>query len=515
MSSRTQVYLLAFLLVVFSISLVIYKSQMLNLPITPGVYQTVWTIEAKVEFQAQGEAVKVSLALPKSQSNMEVLDEVFSSSGYGFTVEESDGHERATWTKRRAVGKQALYYKLDVYRNPGASDAVALDLPTEVNRPDWSGTRRAALRAAAASLIDQAWEVSADRKSFVAQVIKAFNDPGNNDARLVRDSLPDQFAVDALLDLLAVADVPAHILRGIYLEDDRSRITTQSLIEIYDGPDWLVFDPRTGKAGLPSNFLIWQRGDKSMLDVVGGSRSLVRFSVLANNMPTREVALTQMGEDSAAIMDYSIYSLPIEQQSIFKFILMVPVGALIVILMRVVVGVRTAGTFMPVLLAIAFVQSSLATGVSIFLLILAVGIWVRSYFSRLDLLLVARIAAVVVIVVGLMAIISIVSYKLGIEQALMVTFFPMIIIAWTIEHMSILWEDDGPMEVVIQTTGSLLVAILCYLVMTNRYIEHWMFNFPELLFLLLGLIILLGQYTGYRLSELLRFRHMKNLTKKV
>ncbi len=67
------------------------------------------------------------------------------------------------------------------------------------------------------------------------------------------------------------------------------------------------------------------------------------------------------------------------------------------------------------------------------------------------------------------------------------------------------------MEVLIQTVGSLLVAIICFLVMTNRYVEHWMFNFPELLFVMLGLIVIHGQYTGYRLSELLRFRHMKQL----
>jgi hypothetical protein len=162
-----------------------------------------------------------------------------------------------------------------------------------------------------------------------------------------------------------------------------------------------------------------------------------------------------------------------------------------------------------VLLAIAFIQTSLLNGVLIFLLVLGVGLFVRSYLDRLDLLLIARIAAVVVIVVGVMATLSIVSYKLGLEQALTVTFFPMIIIAWTIEHMSILWEDDGPMEVLIQTAGSLLVAILCYVVMTNRYVEHWMFNFPELLLALLGITIVLGHYTGYRLSELLRFRHMR------
>lgn len=508
MSPRAQVYLLGLLLVAIGIGLVIYKSQVLHLPITAGEYQTVWTIEAKVEFQAAGDPVKVSLALPKTQSHMEVLNEVFSSSGYGFTVEKDRGNERAVWSKRDVSGPQTLYYKLDVYRRPDHLSRSVVDLSTDVNLPDWSGTRLAAVREAADSIIERSWRASADTPTFVTQLLKSFNDPDNIDSRLLYGSLSDKSQAQIVLDMLAVAGIPAHILRGIYLEDDRSRIPSSILLEVYDGEQWLVFDPVSGDMGLPDNFLIWQQGDKSLLDVVGGSRSKVRFSILANNVPAREVALNQLGNQEAILLDYSIYSLPIEQQSIFKFILLVPVGALIVIFMRVVLGVRTAGTFMPVLLAIAFIQTSLLNGVAIFLLILSIGLWVRSYLSSLDLLLVSRIAAVVVIVVILMSAISIVSYRLGVEQALTVTFFPMIIIAWTIEHMSILWEDDGPGEVFVQTAGSLIVAILCYLAMTNHYIEHWMFNFPEFLLVLLGGIIMLGHYTGYRVSELIRFRHM-------
>lgn len=509
MSPRAQVYILGILFILLGAGLVTYKSQMLALPIIPGAYQTIWTIEAKVEFVADGAEVKVSLALPKTQTNMEVIDEIFSSSGYGFTVDAADGHERAVWSKRRAVGKQALYYKLDVYQTPDSDEKSTLNLSTVVNPPQWLGTRRAALRGAAASIIEESWLASADTETFVSQLLISFNDPSNKDGRLIRNSLGGKSQVDMALDLLAMADVPAHILRGIYLEDDRSRMYPTSLIEVYNGEHWFVFEPKTGQRGLPNNFLIWQRGDKSLLDVEGGRRSRVRFSILANDVPAREVALKKMGGEQAALMDYSIYSLPIEQQSVFKYILLVPVGALVVIVLRLMVGVRTAGTFMPVLLGIAFIQTSLVNGVAIFLLILTVGVWVRSYLSRLDLLLVSRIAASVVIVVGLMLMISIVSYKLGIEQALTVTFFPMIIIAWTIEHMSILWEDDGPIEVLIQTGGSLLVAILAFLVMTNHFIEHWMFNFPELLLVLLGMIIMLGHYTGYRLSELIRFREMR------
>jgi 7 transmembrane helices usually fused to an inactive transglutaminase/Inactive transglutaminase fused to 7 transmembrane helices len=508
MSSRAQVYVLGFFLILLGVGFVTYKSILLGMPIIPGEYQTVWTIEAKVEFQPTDDPIKVSLALPKTQANMQVLDEVFSSSGYGFSTDNTDGNERAVWSKRRAFGKQSLYYKLDVYRLLDFVERSPLHFSTDINKPEWSGSRQASLREAAASLIEQSWQISADTETYVIQLLKSFNDKDNKDSRLIRSALSDRSKVQMVLELLAVAEVPAHMLRGIFLEDDRSRIAPEELLEIYTGERWIVFNPDTGKVGLPENFLIWQRGDKSLLDVEGGSASRVRFSVLANDVPARNAALKQMGGEQAAMVDYSIYSLPIEQQSIFKSILLMPVGAMLVIILRVVVGIRTAGTFMPVLLAIAFIETKLLNGVLIFLMILVVGLWARSYLSRLDLLLTARIAAVVVLVVLIMSFLSIISYKLGYEQALTVTFFPMIIIAWTIEHMSILWEDDGPVEVLIQTAGSLLVATICFVVMTSHLVEHCMFNFPELLLSLLGVIIVLGTYTGYRMSELLRFRHM-------
>jgi hypothetical protein len=89
-----------------------------------------------------------------------------------------------------------------------------------------------------------------------------------------------------------------------------------------------------------------------------------------------------------------------------------------------------------------------------------------------------------------------------------ITFFPIIILAWTIERMSVLWEEEGGREVLAQGGGSLLTAVLAYLAMDNAWVRHLTFNFPELQLALLGLILLLGSYTGYRLLELRRFRPM-------
>jgi len=58
----------------------------------------------------------------------------------------------------------------------------------------------------------------------------------------------------------------------------------------------------------------------------------------------------------------------------------------------------------------------------------------------------------------------------------------------------------------VQGLGSLGVAALAYLCMTSRYLEHLVFVFPELLLVVLAFTLLLGRYTGYRLTELWRFR---------
>ena len=54
--------------------------------------------------------------------------------------------------------------------------------------------------------------------------------------------------------------------------------------------------------------------------------------------------------------------------------------------------------------------------------------------------------------------------------------------------------------------GSLLLAVVAHLAMGMRWLEHLIFTFPELLLVVLAIVILLGRYSGYRFTELARFR---------
>jgi hypothetical protein len=82
----------------------------------------------------------------------------------------------------------------------------------------------------------------------------------------------------------------------------------------------------------------------------------------------------------------------------------------------------------------------------------------------------------------------------------------MVIIAMTIERMSVVWEERGAGDAIRAGAGSMVVATVAYLVMGLPWLEHLIITFPELLLIVLAVVLLLGRYTGYRLSELSRFK---------
>jgi len=501
-SSRLQIGLVAGILIAIGLGLTLYKKIELGFPLLPGQRQAVWTLESKVSFKPIGGPIEISLALPDPQAGWVVLDDHFASSGFNFSVQELQGDRRARWTRQSLERTTTLHYKLEVYRSD-IYDLGGSAVP-DIVLPELTQDRLAAMEGMVALLREQ----SSGSESFTALLLQQLvREQMDQDAAFLFGSR-EESKLAVVMDVLAFAGIPSQTVKGIFLEDGRRRQKMDTLIEIYDGDRWHLFDPGNAQPGLPENFFVWQRGAKSVLDVVGGESSQLEFAIVKNTLPIKTVLFMEQQVKERLLLDFSIYSLPVEQQGVFKGLLLIPVGALVVVLLRILVGIRTSGTFMPILIALAFIQTTLLTGLVIFLMVVGVGLWIRFYLTYLNLLLVARITAVVIVVILLMAALSIISYKLGFDQLLTVTFLPTIILAWTIERMSILWEEEGGHEVLIQGGGSLFAAILAYLLMSVDLVEHLTFNFPELMISLLGVVLLLGKYTGYRLVELYRFRDL-------
>ncbi|MGR5138042.1 inactive transglutaminase family protein [Vibrio jasicida] len=496
MTSRIPFYLSIILLVIAGIALSVFRHQNYGVPWTPGETRQIWDVEARIEFNANGNEVKASLAAPHTQNGYTLIGESASSPGYGVSYVNSDSGRRAEWSIRQASGPQTIYYKAQFLVDPQAK--VDEQPPAgEITKPTLSAPQQAAANA----LIERAMSRSADNVTFARELIKTLNDPDSQNSALI---LNDFDRTDALHKILLTASVQSKIVGVIELEDGRRRQAIQPMVQVWSGEEWVLFSPNSEQAAAQPNLLVWDESNVSLLDLVGGKNSQVHFSMIKQEVTPQQATDNKVEADG--LLNLSIHSLPLEEQAMFKTIMLIPIGALIVVFLRVIIGLKTSGTFMPVLIAVAFVQTQLVTGIVGFLLIVGTGLIIRSYLSRLNLLLVARISAVIITVIMIISVFTVVAFKIGLTEGLTITFFPMIILSWTIERMSILWEEEGAKEVVLQGGGSLLTAVLVYLAMTNVYIQHLTFNFIGLQLIVLAGILLLGTYTGYRLTELRRFK---------
>ncbi|GAA5646745.1 MULTISPECIES: inactive transglutaminase family protein [Vibrio] len=496
MTSKVPFYLSVLLLIVAGIALSIFRHNSYGVPWTPGETRQVWDLEARIEFTAQNKPVKASLAAPHTQDGFTLVNESASSPGYGVSYINSDSGRRVEWSVRNARGAQTIYYKAQFLVD---SQAKVDPIPPsgEVLKPTFDGPSE----AAAVALIQQANERSADDVTFTRELIKALNDGDSQNAALILNSMSKVQAIDKLL---AYAGIQSKVVGVIQLEDGRRRQSIQQMNQVWSGKKWILFNPDNISQEIQPNLLVWDESNVSLLDLIGGQNSQVTFSMIAQDVTPQQATSDKIEADG--LLNFSIHSLPLEEQAMFKTIMLIPIGALIVVFLRVIVGLKTSGTFMPVLIAVAFVQTQLLTGIVGFLLIVGTGLIIRSYLSKLNLLLVARISAVIITVIMIISLFTVIAFKIGLTEGLTITFFPMIILSWTIERMSILWEEEGPKEVAMQGGGSLLTAVLIYLAMTNSYIQHLTFNFIGLQLIVLAGILLLGTYTGYRLTELRRFK---------
>ncbi|MGB1579888.1 MAG: UUP1 family membrane protein, partial [Nevskiales bacterium] len=423
---------------------------------------------------------------------------------YGLATEMEGGNRIARWAVRRARGRQILYYRAVLYQDGDSNGTMAGPPPKFPEKPDYPEPYRSAVY----SFLEEVRDESADIESFTQQLVTRLNakEPDENAAVLVEGmDTPDQ-KVANIVNILAGAHIPARVVYGLKLQDGMRHGNLEPWLQVHNERRWLTFNPLTGTTGLPDDVVMWRTGTGPQARLMGGQALSVEFSVARNLRELVDISRQRAELKGSRIMDFSLYSLPIQAQNVYRVLLTIPLGALVVVFMRTFVGIKTFGTFMPILIALAFRETEWLWGMLLFTLIVALGLGLRFYLEQLKLLLVPRLSSVLIIVVLLMAGMSVVGHQLGLELGLSVALFPMVILAMTIERMSLVWEESGAGEALKQGLGSLLVASIGYAVMSNDTLTYQIFVFPELLLVMLALCLLAGRYTGYRLLEYWRFR---------
>jgi len=242
--------------------------------------------------------------------------------------------------------------------------------------------------------------------------------------------------------------------------------------------------------------------DRSELDteVLIGRRDLREFQVAVGRR-----LLTTPGE---ARTPSTIESLFAETPSLSALALLalLPLAALFIVLLRVVVGVTTLGTFSPVLLAFAYTQAGVTIGVLLTVFLLALGFVLQPLLRRMRQPRVARIG----VIVGMVAVTLVAIQELaGVQGAADTwgTALPVVITAVIVERLWEAWDLDGAGAALKDAAVTLLVALLVTALIASPAVRSFAEDSPLILAVACTLLIwVAGTYRGLRASELVRFR---------
>lgn len=498
-----QIYVL--ILTLFFIGTVVfaYRHFVLSVPLTDAATVNSWMVEANLRFNAKAKApVKATFSIPYRSPNLIILDEYFvSANNYGIMTNLDGYNRQVVWSLRRGKGVQSLFYRAILRQID--NNELLLKEPPAVKITHLDENQQAAINA----LIEQVRSSSADIYTFAEGTIKELNKKSENSRLLVGNNFSDENIINAAILILKQVKIYSMAAKGIHLVK-QNKVHFKTVLTVYNGKKWFFIDPKGTSISPLQNFLVWHYGSDPIYEVIGGQKISFNIAISPTPINALNAAKSHGMQADSKLMRFSLLQLPVSIQDTYKILLMVPIGAFVILILRNFIGLKTFGTFMPVLIALAFRETGIIWGVFLFTFIITFGLLIRFYLEQLRLLLVPRLAAILTIVVIFMLFISIFSHSLGLTTGLSIALFPMVIITMTIERMCITWDERGPSEAILAALGSLFAAMVAFRVMNYKPLQYLVFAFPELLFILLALILWFGLYRGFRLNELFRFKDL-------
>ncbi|MGA2254615.1 MAG: 7TM domain-containing protein [Thermoguttaceae bacterium] len=314
----------------------------------------------------------------------------------------------------------------------------------------------------------------------------------------------------AFATLCRAAKIPARLVTGFEIKtEEKSRkrepIRPRTWVEAYVADSkkpavghWVPYDPENGSLHeLDYNFVPVRRDGVELIRVTNSTDLSYSYWIESVPPATRTVL---------GILD--LRRLPGKLHEPIKVVLILPIGALFTAFVRTIIGIRTFGTFSPTLLALAFVYNDWQSGLCIFFVVIATGFVSRTFLDRLKLLLVPRLGIILTMVVMLMVLsISVMNYFKW-APAGQTVLLPMVILTNLVERFYVTSEEDSIFQAMRLLITTVLLALAIYLLLRWPALGDLLFRNPELHFFTVVALIVMGRYTGYRLTELMRFRDL-------
>lgn len=500
--------LLAVALLLLSFALISYRIIWLGYPIFPTVLVKAWELSMDAHVRGGEKDVTVMIGVPYNPPKQIVAEERISSGKFTFNLIREGSNQIGIWAGTIGEVEEVISYRATIYLFPQRSSKT---------KPPSLGPYPAGIGSAEQALAKRLMENWSQLPPFTrlqrvaAAVAGIWGTPSlvEKDLQAWSTFQEKHGRRVASLVLLRAVDLPTRVAEGLLLEQG---ITTATLtwIEVWTGHEWESLQPETGEIyQKPAPLLLLTTDGLPAVRILDGELSEIRWILNRQVLSQWRVHFERIVRSNRLLDRWSLFRLPAEFQGTFRILLLVPMSALMICLLRNIVGFPTFGIFMPVLMALAFRNTGLGYGLGIFAGVVLIGYMVRRWINKLRLLLVPRLSVILTLVIISFTVFALLGNKIGYRELMAVGLLPFVILTMTIERFFVITEEAGAREGLRTAAGSAAVAAITHEIIHLEPLQLIFFIYPELLLTVAALQVLLGRYTGYRLSELIRFRKLR------
>jgi hypothetical protein len=500
--------MLAVALLLLSFTLISYRIIWLKYPIFPAAPEKVWHLSMDAHVKGGEKEITVMIGVPYTHKAQMVAEERIRSGTLNFNLLREGLNQIGVWSGTLPSNGETIGYSSTIRVQP---ERLLKTKPSTLHPyPPNVGKEEQALAKRLVGRWDSlAPEARLPRMAAAVKGIWGTPPPDDQDLQAWSAFHEKHGRVTAFLVLLRAGGLPARVVQGLQLAES---ITSSTLtwIEIWTGQEWESLQPEKGEIyQKPAPLLPLTTNGLPVVRVINGELSEIRWTLTRGIINQWRMHFERIMRSDRLLDRWSLFRLPEEFQKTFRILILVPIGALMICVLRNMVGFPTFGIFMPVLMALAFRNTGLLYGLGIFAGVVLIGYVVRRWINKLRLLLVPRLSVILTLVIIFFTVFALIGNKVGLRELMAVGLLPFVILTMTIERFFVIIEEAGARQGLWTAAGSAAVATITYEILQLAPLQLTFFVYPELLFAVAAVQVLLGRYTGYRLSEFIRFRKLK------
>jgi hypothetical protein len=530
---KTTKKVIILICILLPLTLMLYKSQKLNLPIIPREALDFWQVEIKANHNNLNKALtelprEIVVPVPTSTNSQTINSIEFSPERSMSLLQESDGGPVVFLTPEelKQQDQTLITAHIQLFELNNTQASLKTEIVDEFDQNKYKDLAvyppqilEPVTKLSNTLVFSQDSQLVRLQKFFFYISDEVVLQPGldtiEDTLTLSSGSLLGQAKL--MTALARVNNIPARIAFGIQiLEPQPNRKSKYSRVfytEAYMNNKWVPINPHYKLFGQTNkNMIVLNRDSEKFMDLFNDRTMLsIMIEPLKFMSFSSEKFMKKLKAESPTWSYFSLHRFSLSVQTIFLGILLLPFGTVILSLCRVLLGINTFGIFTPILLTLFFLETSIFFAFTLFFVVILLGFAQRYLLDKFHILAVPRLSILLTMTIVVYTLYVIFADSLGILNTnnQTVNYFPIVIISILIERFSVYYIEEGLSNTLKTVLGTLFVSLLCYALLSIYWLKALIFNNPELLLLSIGLNIMIGSYKGYRVSEYFRFSGLK------